>query len=174
VALADRLRDEYLRLAERSGWRQCPLCGNGVGAVTAAAPAVAVVATLDACDRCRGDVPAGAGFCPWCGVPRTEAVEQPEVEPPRELWETVEIDLWRGYYKSHFYALARDNGAGKVVAASGDFRLRGREVRPEADAVRAAHAAVVEALVAAGWEEVEPGEAWYKRRFRRLGDPAPA
>ena len=131
----------------------------------------APVEAVEECDRCSGAVPAGAGFCPWCGAHRAE-VEEVEAPAPH-VWETAEIDLWRGYVKSHFYAVARGNGKPKVVAASGDFRLLGREVRPDAQAVRVAHAAVVEALVAAGWEEVEPGEAWYKRRFRRPGDPVP-
>jgi hypothetical protein len=170
VPLADRVRDEFLRLADRSGWHQCPLCGNRVGA-TPELPAPAPVERVDdACEECGGAVPTGAGFCPWCGDARSVSAE-PEVEPlPPSMWETAEIGVWRGYVKSHFYALARDNGEAKVLAESDDFRLRGREVRPETEAVRAAHTAVVEALVAAGWEEVDSPGPWYALRFRRPGN----
>lgn len=83
----------------------------------------------------------------------------------------IEISWARGYFKSDFY-LATVEADGEVfeVARSPAFRWTAEEDPPRAEAITAAHAALVEQLAALGWEEVGSGESWYAGRYRRPAD----
>ncbi|MGH3005724.1 MAG: hypothetical protein ACRDOS_07475 [Gaiellaceae bacterium] len=87
-------------------------------------------------------------------------------------WEECEIDWWRGYVKSDFYALAARPGGERYVAArSPSFRSWRSEPPLEEGAGAEAHARLVARLVADGWEPVGSGLAWYKTRLRRRRRP---
>lgn len=73
--------------------------------------------------------------------------------------------------KSDFYAATRGGGDPAVeVARSPTFRWRSAAEPPLTDAIVAARDALVEKLVAAGWEEAGIGDSWYRRRYRRCLD----
>ena len=85
------------------------------------------------------------------------------------LWEVCEIDCWRGYLKSEFYATAMTpEGEEYAAGRSPAFRWRGNGApEPTTEAVAAAHEALVAQLAREGWEPYEDGPAWYSRRLRR-------
>jgi hypothetical protein len=81
---------------------------------------------------------------------------------------TCEIGWSRGYFKSDFYVAAPEpEGGVSEVARSPAFRWTAAGEPPQDEAIAAAHAALVEKLVAMGWEEVGAGESWYARRYQR-------
>jgi hypothetical protein len=81
---------------------------------------------------------------------------------------TCEIGWSRGYFKSDFYVAASEpEGGVSEVARSPAFRWTAAGEPPQDEAIAAAHAALVEKLVALGWEEVGAGESWYARRYQR-------
>ena len=87
-----------------------------------------------------------------------------------DLRETFEIRLERGYFESAFYlASSGSNGDVSTVARSPAFRWTAPDDPPQAEAITRAHAWLVQRLEAGGWEEVDQGENWYARRYRRLG-----
>lgn len=115
--------------------------------------------------------------------PVPERLASPPAHPPPTApapqagaaWETCEIDWWRGYVKSDFYAVAA--GADELsaeVARSPAFRWRSAAEPPSTDPIVAAHDTLVQKLMGAGWEEVASGTSWYRRRYRRRlsGDSA--
>ena len=88
-------------------------------------------------------------------------------------WEFCEIDWWRGYFKSHFFAKATTPGeADYVVRESPMFRWRGNGIPEATPASIAAHKQLIESLQTEGWED-DPGTAstWYGQTFRRRRDP---
>lgn len=101
--------------------------------------------------------------------------EAPPLHVPAPLggdWEECEIDWWRGYVKSDFYALAVGPGGESYVAArSPTFRWLRREPPPEESRGAEPHARLVAHLVAEGWEPVGSRFAWYKTRLRRRRRP---
>ncbi|HEY1370436.1 MAG TPA: hypothetical protein VGF23_25125 [Gaiellaceae bacterium] len=78
---------------------------------------------------------------------------------------TCQIDLWRGYLKSSFVAMATEADGPVLIAESRLFRARG-ELR-EDEAAAKAHEALVEDLLAQGWKRRGQGEDWYALRFVR-------
>lgn len=99
--------------------------------------------------------------------------EQPaEPPPPREpeiLDEYCEIDVWRGYAKSRFYARldVPDEDEEFAIAESPLFRFRGNGAPERRDQIDAAHRALIESLLRAGWEPMDSAGPWYSTRFRR-------
>ena len=88
-------------------------------------------------------------------------------------WEFCEIDWWRGYVKSHFFARATTPGeTDYLVRESSMFRWRGNGVPDATPAITAAHEQLIERLRAEGWED-DPGTStnWYAQTFRRRRDP---
>ena len=77
-----------------------------------------------------------------------------------------EIACWRGYVTWQFYV---ESG----VAARGVARPHRTSARPargvpeQTETALHAHAALVEKLVAAGWEPEGYGEDWFSERFQR-------
>jgi hypothetical protein len=108
------------------------------------------------------------------GSRTSEQVPVPVVAapPPREgLPGTCEIRWSRGYFKSDFYvATPEPEGGVSEVARSPAFRWTAPEEPPQDETIIAAHTALVERLVALGWEEVGAGESWYARRYRLRAD----
>jgi hypothetical protein len=110
---------------------------------------------------------------------RQPAAHPVEERPPRRVavpaaggWEECEIDWWRGYVKSDFYALAvRPGGERYVAARSSTFHWWRTEPPLEESPGSEAHARLVARLVADGWEPVGRGLAWYKTRLRRRRRP---
>lgn len=87
-------------------------------------------------------------------------------------WEFCEIDWWRGYVKSHFFAKATTPGeTDYVVRESSMFRWRGNGIPEATPASIAAHEQLLERLRAEGWED-DPGtpSTWYAQTFRRRRD----
>jgi hypothetical protein len=109
-----------------------------------------------------------------CGAPVGPASgEEPLMHlVPEEVWELCEIDCWRGYLKSDFYA-RRLGQESAEIARSRMFRWRGHDPPPPDDRIVAAHETLVDKLLAAGWERVGVGEhtPWYTQRFRRRVGP---
>jgi hypothetical protein len=89
--------------------------------------------------------------------------------PPTE--ELCEITVWRGYTRSRFYArldvAARLDEEGCAVADSTPFRFTGNGTLEQTEAAEAAHRALIEELVAHGWEPCDSGGPWYAARFSR-------
>jgi hypothetical protein len=99
------------------------------------------------------------------------AAEEDLVEIATE--ETCEIAIWKGYAKARFYARVDEPGLDEefAVAESPTFRFRGNGIPERTDAAEAAHATLIEKLVAKGWEPTGSAEPWYAEGFRR---PIPA
>jgi hypothetical protein len=92
----------------------------------------------------------------------------PAPEPEDDGWETCTIAWSRGYRKSDFYAVAASGDELYEVARSPMFRWRSANQPPaESEGIFEAHAALVDRLKAAGWEEAGSGRTWYESRFRR-------
>ncbi|MGH3031341.1 MAG: hypothetical protein ACRDNE_11395 [Gaiellaceae bacterium] len=112
---------------------------------------------------------------PWHRQPARPVEERPPLHvavPAVGDWEECEIDWWRGYVKSDFYALAVGPGGERYVAArSPAFRWWRREPPLEESPGAEPHARLVARLVADGWEPVGSGLAWYKTRLRRRRRP---
>jgi hypothetical protein len=91
---------------------------------------------------------------------------------PTARWEECEVDWWRGYVTSDFYALARRPGGETYVAArSPTFRWWRSAPPPEGGRGADAHARLIARLVADGWEQAGGGLAWYRTRLRRRMRP---
>lgn len=111
--------------------------------------------------------------------PPTKREEAPPVTEPMKVaaaewagWEFCEIDWWRGYVKSHFFAKATTPGdADYVVRESPMFRWQGNGIPEATPASIAAHEQLLEKLRAEGWED-DPGtpSTWYAQTFRRRQD----
>jgi hypothetical protein len=110
-------------------------------------------------------IPAAAIAAAAAGAVAAEPAVAPEPEPIEEF---CEIRVWRGYAKARFYAsldlAAEDEFA---VAESPSFRFRGNGTPDDTEAAHEAHQALVQKLVAKGWEPEESGGVWYSTRFRR-------
>jgi hypothetical protein len=78
-----------------------------------------------------------------------------------------EIRWWRGYVKSAFYAVVRDDGEERVLAQSPMFRWRGASQPPREPATEDALRVLIEALEARGWTVSGGGTDWYALRLRR-------
>ena len=100
--------------------------------------------------------------------PETEEAEAAPAPPTEEL---CEIALWRGYTKSRFYArldvAARYDEEGGAIAESAQFRFTGNGTLEQTETAEAAHRALVEELMARGWEPCDPRGPWYAARFSR-------
>jgi hypothetical protein len=111
--------------------------------------------------------------------PPVAPTEEPEgrklhfAVPPAATWERCEIEWWRGYIKSDFYAVAfRPTGEWYVAERSPSFRWRHTEPPREGSAGREEHAQLVGRLVKEGWQPVGNGPVWYQTRFRRPVPPS--
>jgi hypothetical protein len=83
-----------------------------------------------------------------------------------------EIQWWRGYLRSDFYAFAvRPGGTTTVIARSPSFHWRSSDPPPSRGPAAEAHAALVERLGTEGWESAGTGDAWYRTRLRRRLTP---
>ena len=86
--------------------------------------------------------------------------------------EECEIEWWRGYVMSDFYAFAlRPGGPTTILARSPSFRWAPTDPPPAEGPAAKAHAALVERLGAEGWESVGTGDAWYRTQLRRRLKP---
>jgi hypothetical protein len=108
---------------------------------------------------------------------RTARGERAEGKPPIPRpatpgTEECEIEWWRGYFNSDFYAFAlRPDGKPFVLARSPSFRWRSTSPPPREGPAAKAHAALVDRLRAVGWESVRTDGAWYRTRLRRRLKP---
>jgi ribosomal protein L40E len=138
-----------------------------------AAPNIAVPSgEMSICPNCGARVSPGARFCSRCGVPQRlpgASASRAVAQEPVDQWELCEIDWWRGYVSSEFYATGVGaDGMEYEVARSRGFRWRRQEPPPaDHERARAAHERLCERLTKAGWEPIGAGRAWYARRFRR-------
>ena len=80
-----------------------------------------------------------------------------------ETHEMCEIGCWRGYVTWQFFV----ESPLEPSLASPYFRAPGKGVPEQTETSLAAHAALVEMLVAAGWEPEGYGEEWFAERFQR-------
>jgi hypothetical protein len=103
--------------------------------------------------------------------PRVERKPSSEQPPPvvpderRERMLTCSIYCWRNPPVADFYALATGlQGRAWVVERSPRFEWVAGDFPAEA---REAHAALVEALVTAGWRHAGSEGVWYRQRFER-------
>jgi hypothetical protein len=86
--------------------------------------------------------------------------------------EECEIEWWRGYVVSDFYAFAlRPGGTTTVLTRSSSFPWRRTDPPPADGPAAEAHAVLVERLSAQGWESVGTGGAWYRTQMRRRLKP---
>lgn len=111
--------------------------------------------------------------------PSGEAQPSPRPAPapsgPRYVevgWEECQIEHWASRSASgalsDFYALAgRPGGESYVAAVSQPFKWGRSDPPGEVGETADAHEALVDLLLAEGWEPAGRGAAWYQRRFRR-------
>jgi hypothetical protein len=79
---------------------------------------------------------------------------------------TCEIQWWRGYVMSEFFALeTNDDGAERVLASSPSFRWRKRDAPIETPEAAAALWALVNHLQKEGWTLAGRGESWFNLRL---------
>lgn len=113
---------------------------------------------MNRCPACNEPAQPGARFCPSCGA---------SIETTRDV-ETCEIVWWQGYVKSEFVAVPADGG--DVVSErlrSPVFRSKGNKPPLREGTAADAYAALVEILVAEGWEPGSRGRSWYSQTFSR-------
>jgi hypothetical protein len=94
-----------------------------------------------------------------------ETLEDRESEGELETHQVCEIACWRGYVTWQFYVESESPDEAPLVSPY--FRAPGKGVPEQTDAALHAHAMLVEALVAAGWEPEGYGEEWFSERFQR-------
>jgi hypothetical protein len=109
-------------------------------------------------------------------APQAPAAVEPLPPAEQSVWEICEIDCWRGYLKSEFYATATTpEGEEYAAGRSPAFRWRGSgPPEPSIEAVAAAHEALVARLERDGWERYERGSIWYRERLRRSSRRRPS
>jgi len=153
-------------------------------ALVAAEPEPAPVAEPEPLPEIR--VPAALA-APPLAVPTPEVAPEPEPEPEaapvREItrplqtsvlpgpapqgeeWDTCEIGVWQGYFKSQFYArVLSPEGDEYALALSPLFRSKSLGARDEV--ARAAHLELAQSLLADGWVADGRGPYWWALRFR--------
>ena len=121
----------------------------------------------------------GSKVAPPDAKPRPVERRKRPVEPrgplPRAAAPTAEeceIEWWRGYAKSDFYAFVqRTDGSIRIVARSPSFRWRSSDPPPPEGRAQEAYAVLLELLRAWGWESMGGADSvWYRTRLhRRLG-----
>jgi hypothetical protein len=94
-----------------------------------------------------------------------ETLEDRESEGELETHQVCEIACWRGYVTWQFYVESESPDEAPLVSPY--FRAPGKGVPEQTDVALHAHAVLVEALVAAGWEPEGYGEEWFSERFQR-------
>ena len=89
------------------------------------------------------------------------------------LTDLCQIGWWRGYVKSEFYAEAvRPEGDRYEAGTSPRFRWWRSDPPEQTKSIVAAHEALVQKLLRAGWEPDGQGFEWYELRFRRPRQPS--
>jgi len=94
-----------------------------------------------------------------------DQLEEAESGAELETHQTCEIACWRGYVTWQFYVESESPREASLVSPY--FRAPGKGAPEQTDVALHAHAALVEVLVAAGWEPEGYGEEWYSERFQR-------
>jgi hypothetical protein len=95
-----------------------------------------------------------------------DQLEEVESETELETHQVCEIACWRGYVTWQFYVELESEREASL--SSPYFRAPGKGGVPEqTETALLAHAALVEKLVAAGWEPEGYGEDWFSERFQR-------
>jgi hypothetical protein len=80
--------------------------------------------------------------------------------------EECEVRWWRGYVKSHFFAVVTGaDGTEATVTKSPSFRWHSSEPPPETPVTAAALRALVESLEREGWTVAGRGEDWFAVRL---------
>ena len=89
---------------------------------------------------------------------------------------TCEVDLWRGYVKSQFYAVLRDgSGRESILLTSPTFRWsKAAPPPPTSPHAANAHAALIAQLKADGWVPTRRGTHWYALQLQRRRVPETA
>ncbi|MGH2995899.1 MAG: hypothetical protein ACRDM9_06255 [Gaiellaceae bacterium] len=101
-----------------------------------------------------------------------QALLLPAEETPSTRWERCQVEWWRGYVTSDFYALAvGPDGEPYVAGRSERFRWWGSEPPPQRGGAAEAHARLLEQLAEEGWEATQTRGAWYGTRLRRRSKP---
>jgi hypothetical protein len=95
--------------------------------------------------------------------PQARLADRLEGDDVDETHEMCEIACWRGYVTWQFFV----ESPFEPSLASPYFRAPGKGVPEQTETSLAAHAALVELLVAAGWEPEGYGEDWFAERFQR-------
>ena len=95
-----------------------------------------------------------------------DQLEEAESGTELETHQVCEIACWRGYVTWQFYVGLESEREASL--SSPYFRAPGKGGVPEqTETALLAHAALVEKLVAAGWEPEGYGEDWFSERFQR-------
>ena len=126
------------------------------------------------------------GDAPEAPPRRPREAPAPAAPPPRRLaraWPDEASTLWTceiawkpGYRKSSFRAMAGAPGASKRKPIAESPSLRWTlmsDPEPPTPEMIAGVRALVHALVAAGWERIEPAGPWYAQRFLWRGEDEP-
>jgi hypothetical protein len=126
------------------------------------------------CGQCGYEAAQDDRFCAHCGASLGEA------RAPRSLvvmaaaetsgWEICEIECWHGYVRCDFYARGLMPAGDEEVGRSPLFWWRHRDPPPQEGSALIAHQALVDRLLADGWEPIGARRPWYAQRFRRSLD----
>jgi hypothetical protein len=81
--------------------------------------------------------------------------------------EECEIEWFRGYVKSQFYAVTRQSDGPSRVLESRWFSWRRVSPPPDEPPIAAAHDELLHALRREGWELCGRGDEWYRDRLTR-------
>lgn len=95
-----------------------------------------------------------------------ERFEETESDADGATHQVCEIACWRGYVTWQFYVDSESQRDASLVSPY--FRASGKGVPEQTDDALHAHAVLVEALVAAGWEPDGYGEEWFSEQFQRF------
>jgi hypothetical protein len=95
-----------------------------------------------------------------------DQLEERESEGELQTHQECEIACWRGYVTWQFYVESKSPHEAPLVSPY--FRAPGKGAPEQTDVALHAHAVLVEALVAAGWEPEGYGEEWFSERFQRV------
>ncbi len=104
-------------------------------------------------------------------TPPSPKIEEAKFAPAPPTEEICEVAVWRGYRRSRFYArlevAAQFDEEGCAVGESTPFRFSGNGTLEQTEAAEAAYRALVEELMAQGWEPCDSRGPWYAARFSR-------
>lgn len=132
------------------------------------------------CTKCGAQLPDNANYCWQCGTPQQRPGTSAASDAAAVPEETCEIvcekvgEKWGIYPRDimQFRVVVYDQGGQRSIAVSPKFEVTAFQFEgPDRKNRwhRAAFEALAAQLMASGWRQVDKGEKWFNRRYRRRG-----